>query len=424
MGIMMLIAVEIFSTALLRIFCENTLIKRENTKAFEYIVWGGYSVIFNLVTYLFTGTAWINMLVFVTIFFVAIKILYQNLTRTLIAVTVFLYLSGMCAELLVFYGKELLPEVFQAGEEIQFVVLSKLVWFCIIKLVSIFVKMNKKIELNIQDWLEVFMIPVASIWILVTFFNQRTTQEDSFLFVVVVVIMIINICTYYLYDKVKVTMEKRKQEEILMQQRDYYLRQNKENTECLEELRQFRHDMKQRYMMEKIFLEKGDYDGLENYCNNNLKFLNKNSNLANTGNIYIDSIINYKAEMAEKQGIQFAVELDVPKDVELNAEDLSICLGNLLDNAIEAAEELDEDKVIHIKIEADGKNLFINMKNKYNGERRKRGRKYLTGKGDSEQHGLGLKIIQKIVDKYEGEFNIHEIDKEFEVVVLLYDFLQ
>ena len=37
-----------------------------------------------------------------------------------------------------------------------------------------------------------------------------------------------------------------------------------------------------------------------------------------------------------------------------NAEDISICLGNLLDNAIEAVKELTEDRVIRLWITTDG----------------------------------------------------------------------
>lgn len=50
--------------------------------------------------------------------------------------------------------------------------------------------------------------------------------------------------------------------------------------------------------------------------------------------------------MAEKAGIKVIANTEVPQDAEMNAEDISICLGNLLDNAIEAVKELTEDRVI------------------------------------------------------------------------------
>lgn len=97
--------------------------------------------------------------------------------------------------------------------------------------------------------------------------------------------------------------------------------------------------MKQHYILENTYLEKEDYEALKRYCSENLKFLDKKDFISNSGNLYIDSVVNYKADMAEKAGIKVTANTEVPQDAEMNAEDISICLGNLLDNAIEAVKE-------------------------------------------------------------------------------------
>ena len=66
--------------------------------------------------------------------------------------------------------------------------------------------------------------------------------------------------------------------------------------------------------------------------------------------------------MAEKAGIKVTANTEVPQDAEMNAEDISICLGNLLDNAIEAVKELTEDRVIRLWITTDGNNIAISIK--------------------------------------------------------------
>ena len=155
--ILMLFAVEIFATVLERIFCENLLTKREgNRRHLDFAVWSAYFVVFNGTSYLLTdklGIAWLNLFLFVFTFFVTIRILYADSVRTLITATVFLYLSGMCSELLIFYGRQWWLQGYDEDETLLCTVLSKLVWFIIIKLSSLIVKVNRRVELNTQDWL-------------------------------------------------------------------------------------------------------------------------------------------------------------------------------------------------------------------------------------------------------------------------------
>ena len=70
-------------------------------------------------------------------------------------------------------------------------------------------------------------------------------------------------------------MEKQMREEILKNQCEYYIRQNRESKEWWEELRKLRHNMKQHYILENTYLEKEDYEALKRYCSENLKFLDK-----------------------------------------------------------------------------------------------------------------------------------------------------
>ena len=61
--IVLLLAVEIFSTVIQRIFCENTLAKRIDSSLVEIAVWGGYYVSINITTYFLIHNIWFNMAV-------------------------------------------------------------------------------------------------------------------------------------------------------------------------------------------------------------------------------------------------------------------------------------------------------------------------------------------------------------------------
>lgn len=171
-----------------------------------------------------------------------------------------------------------------------------------------------------------------------------------------------------------------------------------------------------------MLIDAGNYSELERYCNESLKLVTKGRLVSNTGNLYIDSIINYKAESAAQLGIEFAVTASAPKDGELNAEDLSICLGNLLDNAIEAVARLQGKRIIRVTLKADKGNLFINVTNPYQTVKKEKGR-YLSFKADSAYHGLGLAIVGQITNKYKGQMQIQDENCKFDVTILLFDFI-
>ena len=88
-------------------------------------------------------------------------------------------------------------------------------------------------------------------------------------------------------------------------------------------------------------------------------------------------------------------------------------------------EDWEDNRRIYVRIKADGRNFFLSVRNPFDRPRKQENGKYLTGKMvDGEVHGLGLAIVQCIVDKYEGQMEIHEEGQVFEVSVVLYDFFE
>ena len=58
--------------------------------------------------------------------------------------------------------------------------------------------------------------------------------------------------------------------------------------------------------------------------------------ISKSGNIVVDSLVNYKYSIAKKEGIAFEVSVFVPSVLPFKSEHLVIILGNLLENAFDA----------------------------------------------------------------------------------------
>ena len=103
---------------------------------------------------------------------------------------------------------------------------------------------------------------------------------------------------------------------------------------------------------------------------------------------------------------------------------LHVCLilGNLLENAVEAAEKVNEKKYIKIQIKYDKNNLLIFVMNNYKGKLEiTKDKRVKSTKLDIENHGVGLPSVYRVVSKYHGTVVIDDsVPERFLIRVVLY----
>ncbi len=423
---------EIFFLLTQRTFVERVLHSRRRKPAYEIMAWSLHFVIFNYTTYILTDNVLIYILAFCGSFFAVLWFLYQDPLHNLIYATVFVYMLGMFSEVLAYYmvliGNRISKtDMGSYDYYLMIAMISKLVWLCLVKMILLLVKRGKGKDVSFRDWIEACFVPVGSIVIIFTFLPSQETylsreapvRAEGWLGMAC--LLGINVVTYYLFEQTKKVAEKQMREEALREQCNYYMRQCEESKALWMELSKFRHDIKQKYIYFQVLLQTGQYEELAKYYQENLKFLTEKKRVADSGNIYFDSILNYKAEIAERDGIRLLTELEVPHDCRINGEDLSICLGNLLDNAIEAVREVEAgQRQIYMKVRVQGSNLYLEIRNPYGTPRTRKRGEYMTTKPDVRSHGWGLQIIREIVDCYHGELDITDENGLFCVKILLY----
>lgn len=113
--------------------------------------------------------------------------------------------------------------------------------------------------------------------------------------------------------------------------------------------------------------------------------------------------------------------MEVPYKFPFSDGDIFIILGNALDNAIEGALKCVSRRYIHIKIIYRKENLFIKISNSFDGKVKKDRHGHLISmKSDLTRYGLGLALIEKSVNKYNGLLNFDIDEENFTLTVLLY----
>ncbi len=96
-----------------------------------------------------------------------------------------------------------------------------------------------------------------------------------------------------------------------------------------------------------------------------------------------------------------------------------------MDNAIDAVKDVSqEEKRINLRIKVTNSNLFVLMENPYSKELHKRNGHYLTTKPDKEEHGLGLRMVEDIVERHHGSLDINDEMNRFKVKLFVYDIIK
>ena len=191
-------------------------------------------------------------------------------------------------------------------------------------------------------------------------------------------------------------------ENYLDAQKRYYDSRLRSDTE----IRRIKHDMKNHMICINELCRKGKYEELEKYISGITDMLNESDKNIHVGNDIADAIINDKLSKAERKGIDFKVSGTLDTD-SFAPIDVCTILSNLLDNAVEAAELLDEDmRRVELSFKKNMHFILISVSNP----------NYTfvdtstTAKLDKENHGFGISNVKKAVYKYGGEvsFNCEE----------------
>lgn len=171
--------------------------------------------------------------------------------------------------------------------------------------------------------------------------------------------------------------------------------------ETRQEIRKQQHDLHHKLAVIHSLAREGDIDKL----NYHLDLVN--AEILETSQIYCDnipvnSVVGHYVATAQQKGIQITVDLVVPEaTARINASNLCVIFGNILENATEACERMhDEDKFIHISSHLHNGMLIIKQKNSFVGKISEIDGQFYSSKRN--EIGIGLASVQSVAQKHGG----------------------
>ena len=142
-----------------------------------------------------------------------------------------------------------------------------------------------------------------------------------------------------------------------------------------------------------------------------------------TGNVNIDALLQDKLIYCNSVGIEFTSLVDGDAFKEMATSDVYFLLTNIIDNAIEATEAIEEKEHRIISLTASRKHglLLIEETNYYHGQLSFNGDGSIktTKEENKKYHGYGTKSIAYIVKKYDGKMDYETQDGIFKLKIAI-----
>lgn len=411
---------SVFATYTLFRYMSIFFDRKDVDKKQEFLSYSLYFGILSLL-YLSLDNPLVNVMANLIMFYM-LTYNYQSTTKNRLIAVASIYMILMTIEVIVMLILQNYGVTIASGNDMALtigLISIKVTSYIFMLFISNFKMIKNNIKVSTIHWLSIFIIPVGTMILVLLMISTDYVNHVKETIISILILLIINVFVFYFYDELMKSYESKIEKTLLQQQNKAYLKQLEMINQSNENLKTFRHDLKNHALSLKYYIDNHDREGASEYLDSVFNYTNYTNEYAKSGNSEIDSLINYKMDLAKKHNIKADVSLKIPEKLSINSFDLSIIIGNLWDNAIEASSKAD-NRFINISIELDRNVLYISISNSYDGKLKFTGSKLASSKYN-ENHGLGLNSVFKSVEKYMGTMNIHHDNHVFYVDILMYN---
>ena len=256
---------------------------------------------------------------------------------------------------------------------------------------------------GVRSWLY-FLFPSTSVVMLVLLLYMTTGKNASEMVIAAAcgLSFATNVAVLYLLERMEKTVENQERVLALEQQLQFQAKNMESASQLYTAQRHKVHDFRAHLNTLQGLLENQEYDAAEQYLNSVTQEQTDRLFLVNSHHAILDALFNTKATEAIQKGIEIDFELNDLSTLPFDVSDMVVLFSNLLDNAIEACEKINSNRVIRVSAVLKQSFLFsirnttlpVEIKNDT----------IKTTKPNAHLHGFGLSNIKLILNKYHADF--------------------
>lgn len=292
-----------------------------------------------------------------------------------------------------------------------------ILFLTILSVRRLFRKRNNKILYD-EEWIKFIIFPTFTIiviaFILSSFKSLIDSKQINTLYVISLGLVVMNFFVFYFMEDIAKKGELLKEKEILEMQSRNQLEMYNALNENYKKQKSEGHEFKNHILCIQSLLNNEEYEDLKKYVKEISKTDYDLINVIDTNNSIVNAILNTKYREAANKRIVFTFRVNDLSGIKIKEKDIVVLLSNLLNNAIEACEKLPDKRVIKLKFMIEENEIILSVKNTFDKTIIKDGEDFLTTKEiDREYHGIGIKNVIRIVEKYKGFYSTRTDNDEF-----------
>ena len=271
-------------------------------------------------------------------------------------------------------------------------------------------------------WRYLWLVPAG--FTLIALWMRFGTPEPEYIstakpanFVFLMVLFITKLGTYLIVSKIVLVQRQRNELQTINRQFELHERAYRIYQERDEAERRLRHDFRHQLAVLSTLAEEGEFEELRKYLGKMVQGIPSNSRNRLASDPELDALLQYYAYEAEHAGVRFASRIEVPVEQYVKSVDLTVVLGNLLENAIQAAGRCTDERYVDLRVGKVSDVCMIQVRNSYDGLIDERGGRFFSTKHDGM--GMGLESVRLTAQRLHGECSVKHDGHVFTVCVSL-----
>lgn len=274
-----------------------------------------------------------------------------------------------------------------------------------------------------KEWLNVLFISFVSSLILTITVKESGMQENYYVDLMVICIDVtVVILDFAIVGLFIQSIKKQKnivESEAVLARVKNEISLYRSISDNLEKQKRKSHEYNNHMAAIKGMLEQGQIDELQKYVSIIVEKEKKLPAEINTYHTIINAILNTKYDEIKQKDITLIVKVNDLSGITMNDEDIVVLLSNLLNNAIEACEK-SKEKMLKLKFVIEDEQIILSVKNSIAELPISVDGQLVTSKVDKEDsHGIGMKNIVDVIEKYSGRYVIDYDQQWFTVSMII-----
>lgn len=383
------LVINLFDLCIYRRYLEEFIGNRKTSMEFSVLLLIVCELIGSAVNQM--GISWLNFVTMVAILCVYVCQYEAGIVSRLIAVLLYMGIMGISEPAGYLFSKVFMEQIVEDDVVIYYFSAFLVVIFRL-AIVEVFCRMKAGKNVKVSSMPKetsyaLALIPLCSLiscFLLIEVAKELISAQMVVLCMCIIFVIIITNYIIFLMIEKYTTVEEKQYEEEMIQREILY------RNEYYQDMERYQEQIQDIRLAEEIIY---------------------------SANPVVNAILKVKSVKAKEKEIPMQVTTLLPQRVSVDIGDMGVLYGNLLDNAIEAAMAVEQEKrYVHVESKFQEGRLLLSIKNSKPSETSSYQQ---TNKKDKIKHGRGIRSVRKVAEKYGGELLLKDQGEHFEAVLLL-----